>query len=45
MPEYMCPAINGPPALRSNDFAAAKFFREAERSRTGGTGGVAPPLG
>ena len=27
-----------------HDFAAAKFFREAERERTGGTGGVAPPF-
>ena len=28
----------------AHDFAAAKFFREAERERTGGTGGVAPPF-
>ena len=35
---------DGPPALRSNDFAAAKFFRVAERERKGGTGGVAPPF-
>ena len=27
-----------------HDFAAAKFFREAERERTGGTGGEAPPF-
>ena len=34
----------GPPDLRSHDFAAAKSFREAERERTGGPGGVAPPF-